>query len=143
LPLDDTSFCFRKGDVGGERGFDATVAFRTGADPVELDGDSKKTNITTHNITPTMIVSGLVRRNDRTGPMAPLYCWVSSMDEISRPQNCMCRESAEPQFVSRRSAASNGRLSSLPQCGERWNDCAVKRMVVNYLFESTLPKRSG
>jgi len=31
-----------------------------------------KTNITIHNTTPTTIVSGFVRRNDRTGPM-PSY----------------------------------------------------------------------
>jgi len=44
----------------------------------ELEGDIKNTNITTHNTTPTITVSGLVRRN-RTGPMAAFYCAVSSM----------------------------------------------------------------
>jgi hypothetical protein len=40
-----------------------------------LDGDSKKTNIMIHNTAPTMTVSGFVRRNDRTEPMAPLLYW--------------------------------------------------------------------
>jgi hypothetical protein len=31
-----------------------------------------KTNMTIHNTAPTMSVSGFVRRNDQTGPMAPL-----------------------------------------------------------------------
>jgi hypothetical protein len=37
--------------------------------------------ISIHNTTPTIIVSGFVRRSDRTGRM-PLYCWVSSIDAI-------------------------------------------------------------
>ena len=37
------SFCFRKGDVGGDRGFDAALAFRTCAEAEsELEGDSRK-----------------------------------------------------------------------------------------------------
>jgi hypothetical protein len=72
LPALDFSFCFRKGDVGGDRGFDAALAFLTCAVVVsELDGESRKNNMPTHNTAPTMIVSGLIRRN-RTGPMAAL-----------------------------------------------------------------------
>lgn len=75
------STVFRNGEVGGDRGFDATLAFRVG-DPAESadDGDSRKTNITIHSTTPTTMVIGFERRNDRTGPMAPVYYWVSSID---------------------------------------------------------------
>ena len=84
MPL-DFSFPFRKGDVGGDRGFDAALAFRNcEAAESSLDGESTKTNITTHSTTPTMTVSGLVRRNDRTGPMAASYCWVSSIGRFLR-----------------------------------------------------------
>lgn len=61
--------------MGGESGFDAAVAFRDFvAAASELDGESIKTNMTIHNTTPTITVSGFVRRRDRTGPMAALYC---------------------------------------------------------------------
>lgn len=80
MPL-DFSLCFRKGEVGGERGFDAALAFRNCAAAASaLEGESMKTNISTHNATPTIIVIGFVRRKERTGPMAPLYCRVSSIN---------------------------------------------------------------
>jgi hypothetical protein len=74
LPL-DFSLDFRKADVGGERGFDAALAFRS-CDAAEsvLDGESMKTNIRMHNAMPTIMVIGFVRRSERTGPMAPLWC---------------------------------------------------------------------
>jgi hypothetical protein len=81
LPL-AFSFCFRNGDVGGERGFDAAVAFLTcDAGEPEFEGWTIKMKITIHNTTPTAIVSGLARRSDRTGPM-PSDCWMSSIDAI-------------------------------------------------------------
>ena len=76
------SFCFRNGDVGGDRGFDAALAFLIcDAGESEFEGCSIKMKISIHNTTPTMIVSGFARRSDRTGRM-PLYCWVSSIDAI-------------------------------------------------------------
>jgi hypothetical protein len=70
--------------VGGERGFDAAVAFRDCAAAVsEVEGESMNTTITIHNSTPTITVSGFVRRKDRTGPMAAVYCWVSSIQDFS------------------------------------------------------------
>lgn len=72
------STCFRKGDVGGERGFEAALAVRVfAAAASDFEGDTRKTNIIMHRTTPTMIVSGLERRSDRAGPMAPYYCWAS------------------------------------------------------------------
>lgn len=66
------STCFRKGEVGGERGFEAAFAVRVfAAAASDLEGDTRKTNITMHRTTPTMIVSGFERRSDRAGPMAP------------------------------------------------------------------------
>ena len=67
----DFSLCFRNGDVGGERGFDAALAFLVCATGESDEGWSRKTKMTIHNTTPTMIVSGFVRRSDRTGPMPP------------------------------------------------------------------------
>lgn len=68
------SFCFRKGDVGGERGFDAALAFRTCAEAEsELEGDSRKKKMNINNTTPITTVTGLLR-NDRVGPMAALGC---------------------------------------------------------------------
>lgn len=63
------SVCFRNGDVGGDRGFEAAAAFLMGDVAESCDGWRMKTRMTIHNTTPTIIVSGLVRRNDRTGPM--------------------------------------------------------------------------
>lgn len=75
LPLFVASFCFRKGEVGGERGLDAALALlNCDAAASVFDGENRNTNIMIHNTTPTIRVSGFVRRNDRTGPMAPLYC---------------------------------------------------------------------
>jgi hypothetical protein len=66
----DFSLDLRKGSVGGESGFDAARAFRNcDAAMSALEGENKKTMITTHNTTPTMMVNGFVRRSDRTGPM--------------------------------------------------------------------------
>ena len=67
----DFSLCFRKGDVGGERGFEAALAdlaFCAAASAFE--GERRKTNINIHNTTPIMMVSGFDRRSDRVGPMA-------------------------------------------------------------------------
>jgi hypothetical protein len=84
LPL-DFSFSLRNGEVGGDRGFDAALAFRDcEAAASALDGEKRKTIIPIHNATPRMIVIGFERRNDRTGPMAPVFVWVSSIDEGSR-----------------------------------------------------------
>ena len=63
---------FRKGEVGGERGFEAALALRDFDEPASvLDGERRKTNMKMHKTTPTIMVSGLVRRSDRTGPIAP------------------------------------------------------------------------
>lgn len=78
MPFAARSFCFLNGEVGGERGFDAALAFLALVAPFSDPGDSMKTKITKHNITPTITVSGFVRFNDRTGPMADLCCRVSS-----------------------------------------------------------------
>lgn len=70
--------------MGGERGFDAAEAFRNcEAGESELEGWSMKMKITIHNTTPTITVSGFVRRSDRAGPM-PSYVWVSSINSILR-----------------------------------------------------------
>jgi hypothetical protein len=124
LPL-DFSFPFRKGDVGGERGFDAALAFRAVEGPASaLDGESMKTNINTHNTTPTMIVSGLVRRNDRTGPMAPLCCCVSSIDEKFRGIRIACVQSPRSAIrVVRLFTGEDGRPSSLSQVLGPLTDC--------------------
>ncbi len=75
----DFSVCFRKGDVGGERGFEAALALRScEAAASVLDGENTKTRINIHKAIPTMTVIGLVRRNDRTGPMAPFHRWIFS-----------------------------------------------------------------
>lgn len=82
MPLEDFSFCFRKGDVGGERGLEAALAFRTCAEAEsELEGDSRKKKMNINNTTPITTVTGL-RRNDRVGPMAVLYCVVLSVSSI-------------------------------------------------------------
>lgn len=75
FPLFVASFCLRKGEVGGERGLDAALALlNCDAAASALDGEKRKTNIMIHKTTPTIRVSGFVRRKERTGPMAPLYC---------------------------------------------------------------------
>lgn len=74
MPLLDFSFSFRKGEVGGDRGFEAALAFRSWeAAASALEGEKRKTNITMHSTTPTTIVIGFVRRNDRAGPMASVF----------------------------------------------------------------------
>lgn len=74
FPFLVASFCLRKGDVGGERGLDAALALlNCDAAASALDGEKRNTKIMIHKTTPTIKVSGFVRRNDRTGPMAPLY----------------------------------------------------------------------
>lgn len=104
MPLLDFSFSFRNGEVGGDKGFDAALAFRNSeAAASVLDGDSRKTSMIIHNAMPTIIVSGFVRRNDRAGPMAPVFRWASSIDEVSQTQDCIRIQ------VSRRDAFSVGR----------------------------------
>ena len=79
------SLCFRNGDVGGERGFEAALADRAfEAAASAFEGERRKTKIKMHNTTPMMIVSGFERRNDRTGPIAPKYGWASPIDECRR-----------------------------------------------------------
>lgn len=71
FPPADFSLPLRNGDVGGERGFEAALSFRAFDEPASiLDGENIKNNIKMHNTTPTIIVSGLERRSDRTGPIA-------------------------------------------------------------------------
>ena len=97
MPLAARSFCFLKGDVGGERGFDAALAFLASVAPLSDPGDSINTNITKHNTTPTTTVSGFVRFSDRTGPMAELCCWVSSTQLPFYPESACVVEIAHPK----------------------------------------------
>ena len=76
MPLLDFSFSFRNGEVGGDKGFDAALAFRNSEAAASApEGDSRNTSMTIHNAIPTIIVIGFVRRNDRAGPMAPVFSW--------------------------------------------------------------------
>lgn len=74
------SLVFRNADVGGERGFEAALAFLDfNASASPLDGERMKTKITTHKTAPTNKVRGFVRLSDRTGPMAVSFWSVSSI----------------------------------------------------------------
>jgi hypothetical protein len=94
------SLCFRKGEVGGDRGFEAALAdlaLAAAASPFE--GESRKTNMNIHNTTPTTIVTGFDRRSDRTGPMAPRYGRASPIDDARAgiiSQEDMCSRCLEP-----------------------------------------------
>lgn len=106
MPLSDFSFCFRKGDVGGERGFDAALAFRTcAAAESPLDGDSRKMKMNINSTKPMTIVTGL-RRNDRVGPMAALCCRCPQSIVCCLPLNGMrelscCRNSCRTVYSQR------------------------------------------
>lgn len=121
------SFCFRKGDVGGDRGFDAALAFRTCAEAEsELEGDSRKKKMNINSTTPITTVTGLLR-NDRVGPMAALCCWCPQL-MVCSPINRMCKFA----FVADSSRAGSPqknvvvKQSSPVQGGSR--DCAVGKI---------------
>ncbi len=63
----DLDVCFRKGEVGGDRGFDAAkLCFCCAKDGVlSEEGDKRKTRKPTANRPARIIVMGFVRRNDR------------------------------------------------------------------------------
>ena len=63
--------------MGGERGFDATLAaLVVDACVLAVEREKRKKSMPIHNTAPTMTVSGFVRRKDRTGPMAPSHSLV-------------------------------------------------------------------
>jgi len=65
--------CFRKGEVGGERGFDAAPAcLNLAAAESEADGDRMKIQNTINTMPLSINISGLVRRNERIKAMAPV-----------------------------------------------------------------------
>jgi hypothetical protein len=113
------SFCFRNGDVGGERGFDAAAAFLAGES--ESEGCNMKTKITIHNTTPTTIVSGFVRRSDRTGPM-PSYVGCPQTMRLGGSK-IACVES-EPHTVL--AAIPSGVENSIVSPARGFDDCAVR-----------------
>lgn len=120
--------------MGGERGFEAALAFRTcEAVESELDGESKKTHIIITSAIPTTIVIGLDRRNDRTGPMAicTVGCPQSSMGV--RGRGIACAEAEGTGRVVRSSSRRYGRLCSLPQEGG-FDDCAGEVVDVGYFL---------
>jgi hypothetical protein len=74
FPL-DFSFCFRNGDVGGDSGFEAALAFRNLEESVsELEGVNRKTSMTMHSTTPTRTVRGFRCLTERAGPMMIVGC---------------------------------------------------------------------
>ena len=60
----DLEDCFRKGDVGGERGFDAALALLNFAEAdSRLEGDSRNVIAPIHKSTTTASASGFIRLN--------------------------------------------------------------------------------
>ena len=94
----DLEDCFRKGDVGGERGFDAALAFLNFAEAESrLDGDSKNVIAPIHNSTMTTTVSGLIRRN-RIGPIVILMWAILCRSSCNLFTN-MCQTQGEGRTV--------------------------------------------
>ena len=128
MPL-DFSFSFRNGEVGGDKGFDAALAFRNcEAAESALEGDSRKTMITIHNTTPTTIVIGFVRRNDRTGPMAPVFSWVSSIDEVATL--LLHSHSSRAALLFRRGAETRSRLRGIENLRCGWQSSVVNNNLL-------------
>ena len=64
----------RKGDVGGERGFDAAPTLRAFSARLSVDvGEMMKMNIKMHKAVPRMRVRGEERLIDRTGPIVFVF----------------------------------------------------------------------
>jgi hypothetical protein len=117
---------------------DAALAFRNWAAAVsELDGENKKTNMTTHNTTPTMTVSGFVRLNERTGPIASVvllgvldsmvFRGASSLSHLAASGTKIDRPTVLLSSVENIKNVADSESPSLPQSGGISNEFAPLR----------------
>lgn len=88
----DFEDCFRKGDVGGERGFDAALAFLSFEEAASaLDGDKMNETKPIHSIALSISTRGFVRRNDRRNAIAPMLYVVLCPSSCDLEVQNMCQ----------------------------------------------------